>query len=164
MSFLKGWTASVLLISIAVFYAWFTNQYGGAWHAFAYPFPILRENFEALYLADFSYLAFLAVTIFWLARSRVAPERDYLQKSDKLTMDMAAFCFALISIDYLKPFIPRRQNCVNDIFHGMLALRCDYSPDFRNALAIFTSILLIVGLVLAYRNRNAEAAIPGDGF
>ena len=158
MSAFKGWLASALVVFAVAFVAFFAREGGFAWTSFAYPLPVMRENFDEIYLADFAYLGFLAVTAYWILWAWLGKVFPTPRNLAGILLGLSALLFLVAAGDFLANYIPQTSQCrTNTLANGIMITACDYSHGPRMWAAILAVAGLVASLmVAAFARADAE--------
>ncbi|MGV3556415.1 MAG: hypothetical protein ACO1OD_14295 [Croceibacterium sp.] len=160
MSAVNGWLASSLVVFTVALVAYFASDGGFAWTSFAYPLPVSRKNFDEIYLADFAYLGFLAVTAYWILWAWLGKIFPTPRNLPGILLGLSALLFVAVSADFLANFIPQTSRCRADtLANGIIVTACDYSHDPRMWVALLAGVSLVVSLLVAtFARADAQEA------
>ena len=154
-SLIKAWFTTALLLATTAAGAYFFRERGFDWYAFAYPLPVFKDNFDKLYLIDFTYLSALIMGAYWLVYVRITPEPPRLLSVPGVTLAIGASLFLIIAINFEFQFLPQGEECFSrTLGSGIEVEVCDYNQQPRNLIAIMSGLSLFASLMAALRQSR----------
>ena len=139
-----------MVVLIVAIFAYFTRENGFVWYSFALPSPFMRENFEQIYLADFAFIGFLAISAYWLFIRIFGGKVPHVQDFSGIVLGISLCLFLVAAIDFEVGYLPVSSLCSESVLMGGITIEtCDYEAKVRNWVSYVAGVLLMLSLMSA---------------